>query len=59
MSEGINKDSKGRKKAKVQPAQNGKDLKATVDKICTSGQPTLDSKLIKIIKKTCKVVDHV
>ena len=36
------------------PARNGRDLKALVDKICTSGQPTLEPGLIKAVKKTCK-----
>ena len=41
-------------KKKVEIARNAKDLKALVDKICTSGQPTLDPGLIKAVKKTCK-----
>ena len=42
------------KAKKVEPARNGKDLKSLVDKICNSGQPSLDPAHIKAVKKTCK-----
>jgi len=38
---------------------NPKELKQTVEQICTSGKPELDTKLIKKIKKTCKCDDAV